>query len=220
MKKHLILALSLVLMALAVPALADTTLNCAKPPLESVRLLCQASAIKARRVQTVIGGAVVGALLGNLMAGVNGYNRTNATIAGAAAGGLGGYWLSVQNEIASKNASQTAQSAELKTRAAADAKSQKKSAASLKGELKTVLLRSPGTAADEQKRQAAIAQIAQAADLGAKQAQDSGQGYTAVGNQLGTPVDAKPMFASTASDFSATKNDACARLTHPGSYCS
>lgn len=215
-----LLLLLTILCAFTVPAHSGTTLNCAKPPLESVRLLCQANAIKARRVQTVIGGAVVGALLGNLMAKATGGSRTDSTIAGAAAGGLAGYWLSVQNEIAKKSASQTAQAAELKARAVADASVQKKSAAALKGELKTVLLRSPGTAADEQKRQAAIAQIAQAADLGAKQASDSGQGYTAVGQQLGTPVDARPMFAATASDFGKTKQDACARLTRPGSYCS
>ena len=209
-----------ILFALLAAAPSDAVTNCTKPTLESQRLLCQASAIKARRVQTVVGGAVVGALLGNLMAKATGGSRTDATIAGAAAGGLAGYWLSVQNEIAKKTASQTAQSAELKARAVADAAVQKKSAASLKGELKTVLLRSPGTAADEQKRQAAIAQIAQAADLGAKQASDSGQGYTAVGQQLGTPVDARPMFAATASDFGKTKQDACARLTRPGSYCS
>ena len=154
------------------------------------------------------------------MAKASGGSRTDATIAGAAAGGLAGYWLSVQNEIAKKTASQTAQAAELKARAVADAAVQKKSEASLKGALKTVLLRSPGTAADEQKRQAAITQIAQAADLEAKQASDSGQGYTAVGQQLGTPVDARPMCATTASDLGRTKQDACAKLTHPGSFCS
>ena len=116
-----LLLLLTILCAFTVPAHSGTTLNCAKPPLESVRLLCQANAIKARRVQTVIGGAVVGALLGNLMAKATGGSRTDSTIAGAAAGGLAGYWLSVQNEIAKKSASQTAQAAELKARAAADA---------------------------------------------------------------------------------------------------
>ena len=90
----------------------------------------------------------------------------------------------------------------------------------MKGALKTVLLRSPGTAAAMKKRQAAIAQIAQAADFEAKQASDSGQGYTAVGQQLGTPVDARPMFATTASDFGRTRQDACAKLTRPGSLYS
>ena len=86
-----LLFLLTVLCALTAPAHSGTALNCAKPPLESVRLLCQADAIKARRVPTVIGGAVGGGLLGNLMAKATGGSRSDATIALAAAGGLAGY---------------------------------------------------------------------------------------------------------------------------------
>ena len=220
MKKALLFGLGLLILPLADPALAKTAVNCAKPTLESVRLLCKANEIKARRVQTTVGAAVVGAVLGNLLAQQNGGNRTNATVAGAVAGGLTGYWLNVQNEIAAKNASQSARAGELKAKAAADAKAQRASATKLHAELKTVLLRSPGAGEDPKRRQEQLAQIAQAADVGMRQAQESGQGYTAVGQGLGTPVDGKGMFASSANDFYKTRTDACAQMTRPGSYCS
>ncbi len=220
MQKSFLFGLSLLILPLASPVFANTAINCAKPTAESVRLLCKANDIKARRVQTTVGAAVVGALLGNILAQQSGGNRTNATVAGAVAGGLTGYWLSVQNEISAKNASQSARAAELKTKAATDAKAQRTSASNLHTELKTVLLRSPGAGEDPKRHQEQLAQIAQAADLGMRQAQESGQGYTAVGQGLGTPVDGKGMFAASANDFYKTRTDACAQMTRPGSYCS
>ena len=196
---------------------AATPLNCTTPPVESVRLLCQANAIKARRVQTVVGGALAGALIGNLLAQRSGGNTDQATILGAVAGGLTGYWLSVQNEIAANSASQTARAAELKARVAAESKRQRASATSLHTELRTVLLRSTD---DPKKREAAIAQVAQAANLGLRQAQDSAQGYTRVGDGLGTPVNGNTSFATAANSFYSTRNEACAQLSRPGSYCS
>ena len=220
MQKALIFGLGLLILPLAEPTAANATVNCTKPTLESVRLLCKSNEIKARRVQTTAGAAIAGALLGNILAQQSGGNRTNAIVAMAAAGGLTGYWLSVQNEIAAKNASQSARAAELKARAAADAKAQRTSATNLHAELKTVLLRSPGAGEDPKRHQEELAQIAQAADVGMRQAQQSGQGYTAVGQGLGTPVDGKGMFASSANDFYKTRTDACAKMTRPGSYCS
>ena len=220
MQKALLFGLGLLILPLADPALAKTAINCAKPTLESVRLLCKANDIKARRVQTTMGAAVVGALLGNILAQQGGGNRTNATVAGVVAGGLTGYWLSVQNEIAAQNASQSARATEVKARATADAKAQRTSATNLHAELKTVLLRSPSAGEDPKRHQEELAQIAQAADVGMRQAQQSGQGYTAVGQGLGTPVDGKGMFASSANDFYKTRTDACAQMTQPGSYCS
>lgn len=213
MRKILMILLLALLPGMAVAG----ALNCTQPPLESVRLLCKANEIKARRVQTVIGGALAGALLGNLLAQQNGGNTKNATILGAVAGGLTGYWLSVQNEIAANNASQTARAAELKARVAAEVKRQRTSATNLHTELRTVLLRSSD---DPKKREAAIAQVAQAADLGLRQAQDSAQGYTRVGDGLGAPVNGNGSFAPAANSFYNTRNEACAQLTRPGSYCS
>ncbi len=212
MRKALILS---ALLLWSHPAAANK-LNCTNPTLESVRLLCKANEIKARRVQTVVGGALAGALLGNLLAKQNGGNADQATIAGALAGGLTGYWLSMQNEIKAKNASASAQAAEVKARAAAEVKRQRASATTLRAELKTVLLRSSD---DPKKREAALAQIAQAANLGVRQAQDSAQGYTQVGAGLGTNVNGNSMFANTATDFNRTRMDACSQLARPGSYC-
>lgn len=197
-------------------ALANS-LNCTNPTVESVRLLCKANEIKARRVQTVVGGALAGALIANLFAKQNGGNTDHATLLGAVAGGLSGYWLSVQNEIAANNASQIARAAELKARVAAEAKRQRTSATNLHTELRTVLLRSGD---DPKKREAAIAQVAQAADLGLRQAQDSAQGYTRVGDGLGTPVNGNSSFATAANSFYSTRNEACGQMTRPGSYCS
>lgn len=199
---------------------AAGTLNCSAPRLESEALLCQANVIRQRRVQTVVAGAVMGALLGNLMAQGNGGDRTAATVAGAMAGGLAGYWLSVQNEIAKTKASDSARRTEVRNRAAVEAKRQRASASNLNAELKLALLRSPSTAQDPKKREAQLAQIAQAANLGVQQAQDSGQGYTQVSQQLNTPVDARPMFAPAASSFQQTRDKACSQMQHPGSYCS
>jgi outer membrane lipoprotein SlyB len=216
MRKTLVLAVSLLAFFLTESALAGP-LNCTNPELESVRLLCKANEIKARRVQTVVGGALAGALIGNLLAKQNGGNTDQATIAGALAGGLSGYWLSVQNEIAAKSASATARAAEVKARAAAEVKRQKASAVNLRAELKTVMLRSSD---DPKKREAALAQIAQAANLGIRQAQDSAKGYTQVGAGLGANVNGNSMFASTATDFNRTRVEACSQLSRPGSYCS
>jgi outer membrane lipoprotein SlyB len=216
MRKTLVLCLGLLVAGAGDPALANQTLNCANPTLESVRLLCKANEIKARRVQTVVGGALAGALIGNLLAKQNGGNADQATIAGALAGGLTGYWLSVQNEIAAKTASQSARAAEVKARAAAEVRRQKASAVNLRAELKTVLLRSSD---DPKKREAALAQIAQAANLGVRQAQDSAKGYTQVGAGLGTQVNGNNMFAATATDFNRTRVEACAQLARPGAYC-
>jgi uncharacterized protein YcfJ len=211
MRKALILS---ALLLWSHPAVAK--LDCANPTLESVRLLCKANEIKARRVQTVVGGALAGALLGNLLAKQNGGNADQAMIAGAVAGGLTGYWLSMQNEIKANNASARAQAAEVKARAAADVKRQRASVTTLRAELKTVLLRSSD---DPKKREAALAQIAQAAHLGVRQAQDSAKGYTQVGAGLGTNVNGNQMFASTATDFNRTRIEACSQLARPGSYC-
>ena len=206
--------------SLAAGPMAAGTLNCQAPRLESEALLCQADVIKKRRVQTVVAGAVVGALLGNLLAKNSGGDRTTATALGAVAGGLTGYWLSVENEIKANKASDKARQSEIKARAAAEAKRQKTSASHLNDELKVALLRSPSAADDPKKREAQLAQIAKAANLGAQQAQDSGQGYTQVSQHLNTPVDARPMFAPAASSFQSTKAKACGQMQHPGSYCS
>lgn len=211
-KMNLILS-ALLCLGLASPAFSGT-LNCTKPTLESVRLLCKANEIKARRVQTVVGGAIAGALIGKIL-NKNG-NDDQAMIAGAIAGGLTGYWMNLQNEIAAKAASQKARAAEIKAHAAAEAKRQRASAANLRTELKTVLLRSSD---DPKKREAAIAQVAQAAALGLRQAQDSAKGYTKVGDGLGAPVNGNSVFASTATDFNTTRVNACAELAQPGAYC-
>ena len=216
MRKMNLILPALLCLGLGTPALSGT-LNCTKPTLESIRLLCKANEIKARRVQTVVGGALAGALIGNLLANRNGGNADQAMIAGALAGGLTGYWLNLQNEIAAKSASQKARAAEIKAHAAAEAKRQRASAASLRTELKTVLLRSSD---DPKKREAAIAQVAQAAALGVQQAQDSAKGYTKVGEGLGAPVNGNSIFASSATDFNRTRQEACSQLTRPGSYCS
>ena len=213
-KTSLILA-GLVCLGMAAP-LAAGTLNCTSPSLESVRLLCKANEIKARRVQTVVGGAIAGALIGKLLSKNGSGNDDQAVIAGAIAGGLTGYWLNLQNEIAAKNASTKARAAEVKARAAADAKRQRASAASLRTELKTVLLRSSD---DPKKREAAIAQVAQAAALGVQQAQDSAKGYTRVGEGLGAPVNGNSVFAASANDFNNTRLEACSQMARPGSYC-
>lgn len=194
-----------------------TSVNCTNPTVESARLLCKANEIRARRVQTVLGSALTGAVLGNLLARQSGGNANQSTVIGAIAGGLTGYWMSMQNEIAAKTASQKARKTELKARAASDAKRQRTSATNLHTELRTVLLRSGD---DPKKREASIAQVAQAANLGLRQAQDSAQGYTRVGDGLGAPVDGNSMFASTANDFNRTRTEACAQLARPGSYCS
>lgn len=206
---------ALLCLGLASPAISGT-LNCTKPTLESVRLLCKANEIKARRVQTVVGGAIAGALIGKLLAQGNSGNDDQAVIAGAIAGGLTGYWLNLQNEIAAKAASQKARAAEIKAHAAAEAKRQRASATNLRTELKTVLLRSSD---DPKKREAALAQIAQAASLGVRQAQDSAKGYTQVGAGLGTQVNGNSLFAQTATDFNRTRVEACSQLTRPGAYC-
>ena len=206
----------LLCLSLGAPA-ASGTLNCGRPALESVRLLCKANEIKARRVQTVVGGAIAGALIGKLLAQGNSGNDDQAVIAGAIAGGLTGYWMNLQNEIAAKNASQKARAAEIKAHAASEAKRQRASAANLKTELKTVLLRSSD---DPKKREAAIAQVAQAAALGVRQAQDSAKGYSKVGEGLGAPVDGNNLFAASANDFNRTRVEACSQLAQPGSYCS
>jgi hypothetical protein len=182
-------------------------LNCAAPRVESEALMCQANVIRQRRVQTVVAGG-------------SGGDRTGATVAGAMAGGLAGYWLSVSNEIKANNASDSARKNEVRARASAEARRQRTSASNLNAELKLALLRSPSTAQDPKKREAQLAQIAQAANLGVQQAQDSGQGYTKVSQQLNTPVDAQPMFAPAASSFQQTRNKACSQMQRPGSYCS
>lgn len=213
------LALGLGVSLLAGPGFAGA-LNCKAPRVESEALLCQAEVIKKRRVQTVLAGAVVGALLGNLLAKNSGADRSAAMAAGALAGGLSGYWLSVENEIKKTQASDKARQNEVKVRAVAEAKRQKTSASNLNKELKVALLRSPSAADDPKKREAELAQIAKAANLGAQQAQDSGQGYTQVSQRLNAPVDARPMFAPAASSFQSTKEKACGQMQHPGSYCS
>lgn len=206
--------------SLALGATGAASASCSAPKLESEALLCQANAIKQRRVQTVVAGAVVGALIGNLLTNPGGGDKTRATIEGAMAGGLAGYWLSVQNEIEKTKASDAARKTEVKARAAAEAKRQKASASKLNSELKLALLRSPSTAEDPKKREEQLAQIAKAANLGAQQAKDSGEGYTQVSQQMNTPVDARPMFTPTASSFAQTKAKACSQMQHPGSYCS
>ena len=205
-------------LSMVVPAQA-TALNCAAPKYESEVLLCQASLIRQRRAGTVAAGAIIGALVGNLLAQNSGGDRTTGTIAGALAGGLAGYWLSVQNEIEKTKASDSARKSEVTARASAEARRQKTSASNLNKELKLALLRSPSTASDPKKREAQLAQIAQAANLGVQQAQDSGTGYTQVSQQMNTPVDARPMFASTAASFQNTRNQACSQMQHPGSFC-
>lgn len=219
MRKLFLLSIALLLLQ-AFDAAAATRINCAKPAKESERLLCQADKIKARRVGSTVGAAVVGALLGNLGALATGGDRSQATVAGAVAGGLSGYWLSMQNEIEARHASQAAQSKELKALATRDAKVQKASAKQLKAELKTVLLRTPGASEDAKRRQEEIAQIASAAALGQRQAQQSAQGYAAVGNGIGAPLNGNSLFAATANDFGQTRQAACAKLTRPGSACS
>lgn len=219
MRKLILLSLTLLLLQ-GVEAAAATKINCAKPAKESERLLCQAEQIKARRVGSAVGGAVVGAVLGNLLAKATGGDRSQGTVAGAVAGGLTGYWMNLQNEIKARHASQAAQAAELKALAAKDAKRQKTSAVQLKAELKTVLLRSPGASEDAKRRQEEIAQIAAAADLGQRQAAQSAQGYAAVGNGIGAPLNGNSLFAATANDFGQTRRAACAQLTRKGSVCS
>ena len=216
MRKILLLVFGLI-MAQVPGAASANPLNCANATVESVRLLCKANEIKARRVQTVVGGALAGALLGNLLAKQNGGNTDQATLLGAVAGGVTGYWLSIQNEIAANNASQSARAAELKARVAAESKRQRTSATNLHTELRTVLLRSGD---DPKKREAAIAQVAQAANLGLRQAQDSAQGYTRVGDGLGTPINGNSTFAPAANSFYGTRNEARAQMARPGSYCS
>ena len=206
MRKTKFILAALLTLGLTTPALSGT-LNCTNPTLESVRLLCKANEIKARRVQTVVGGAIAGAVIGKLLN--RGGNDDQAMIAGAIAGGLTGYWLNLQNEIAAKNASQ-------KARAAAEAKRQRASAASLRTELKTVLLRSSD---DPKKREAAIAQVAQAAALGVQEAQNSAKGYTRVGEGLGAPVNGSSVFAASASDYNKTRLEACSQMARPGTYC-
>lgn len=215
MRKAFLVGLCALALHFAAPAQAGT-LNCQKPTLESVRLLCKAKEIKSRRVESVVGGALAGALIGNLLAQQSGSNARDAMIKGAIAGGLTGYWLNLQNEIAAKHASQKARAAEVKAQAAAEAKRQRASAANLRAELKTVLLRSSD---DPKKREEAIAQVAQAAALGVQQAQNSAKGYTAVGEGLGAPVNGNQTFASAASDFDKTRKAACAEMARPGSYC-
>lgn len=219
MRKALIILLGLLFFQTAQPAMAGPAVNCTNPTKESVRLLCKANEIRARRVQTVIGGALAGALLGNLLAKQNGTNASRAATIGAIAGGLTGYWLNVQNEIKAKSASQTARAAELKAMAAAEAKRQRTSATNLHAELKTVLLRSPSASDDPSKHQIEIAQIARAADVGLRQAQNSAQGFTKVGDGLGAPLNGNNLFASTATDFSRTRTEACSQLTRPESFC-
>ena len=218
MRKSILSTLTLCL-ALGGSLAGATTLSCTNPTLESVRLLCKANEIKSRRVQTALGGALVGALLGNILAQQSGGSRTDATIAGAVAGGLTGYWLNLQNEIAAKNASQSARAAEVKAQASAEAKRQRVSATNLHTELRTVLLKSPAVSTDPIKREAQIAQIAAAANVGVAQAQQSAQGYTKVGDGLGTPVNGNSLFASTANDFGKTRQEACAQLTRPIPSC-
>ncbi len=201
---------------LAQPVLAD----CAAPKLASEALLCQADQIRARRAGTVIGGALAGALIGNLLTQGGGGDKTRATVAGALAGGLAGYWLSVSNEIKAKKASDAARASEVKSRAVRDAKAQKTQAAALKSELKVALLRSPSTNEDAKKREEHLASIAKAAQLGAQNAQDSGNGYTNVAADLGSSYDARPGFASTAASYQDIKAKACAGMTRPGNYCS
>ena len=213
MRKTKFILAALLTLGLTTPALSGT-LNCTNPTLESVRLLCKANEIKARRVQTVVGGAIAGAVIGKLLN--RGGNDDQAMIAGAIAGGLTGYWLNLQNEIAAKNASQKARAAEVKARAAAEAKRQRASAASLRTELKTVLLRSSD---DPKKREAAIAQVAQAAALGVQEAQNSAKGYTRVGEGLGAPVNGSSVFAASASDYNKTRLEACSQMARPGTYC-
>ena len=220
MRKLSFWIVTLVLALWMVEPIAAATLNCAAPKLESEALLCQASAIRQRRAGTVAIGAIAGALIGNLLAQNSGGDRTTATVAGAMAGGLAGYWLSVQNEIEKTKASDSARLSEVRARASAEAKRQKASASNLNKELKLALLRSPSSADDPKKREAQLAQIAQAAQLGVQQAQDSGTGYTQVSQQMNTPVDARPMFAPTAASFQQTRNNACSQMQHPGSYCS
>ena len=214
MRKLTFVLAGILSLGLAFPAVS-ANLDCAKPTLESVRLLCKAKEIKARRVQTVVGGAVAGALIGKLL-NKDG-NADQAMIAGAIAGGLTGYWINLQNEIAATSASQKARAAELKARATTEVKRQRASASNLRTELKTVLLRSSD---DPKKREAAIAQVAQAAALGVQQAQDSAKGYSSVGQGLGVPVNGNSLFASTANDFNTTRLNACAQMSRPGSYCS
>lgn len=214
MKRFFVALLGLSL--LAEPALA----NCAAPKLASEALLCQADAIRARRVSTVVGGALAGALIGNLLTHGGNGDKTRATVAGAMAGGLAGYWLSVSNEIKAQKASESARKSEVKARAAREAKSQKAGASALKAELKTALLRSPSTNEDAKKREEHLAQIAKAAKLGAQQANDSGNGYTQVAADMGTSYDARPAFHGTAASYEETRAKACAGMAHPGNYCS
>lgn len=218
-KRRWVLPLILGASLLAAPVQADT-MNCAAPRLESEALLCQANVIRQRRVGTVVLGAAVGAVFGSLLAKNNGGNRTSAALTGAMAGGLAGYWLSVQNEIEKNKASAAARKTEVKVRAAAEAKRQRTSATHLSSELRVALLRSPSSANDPKKREAELAQIAKAANLGVQQAQDSGNGYTQVSQQMNTPVDARPMFTPTAASFKQTRDKACSQMQHPGSYCS
>ncbi len=217
MRKFRLILIGLLFVVMQASYATAAGINCANPTKESERLLCKANEIKARRVQTVVGGALAGALLGNLLAKKNGGDPGKAALLGAVAGGLTGYWMNMQNEIAATSASQKARAAEVKARAAVEAKQQRASAKNLHTELKTVLLRSSD---DPKKREAAIAQIAQAATLGLQQAQATGQGYTKVGEGLGAPVDANSLFASTATDFNRTRTEACSQLSQPGSYCS
>ena len=215
MRKIFAIFLSLMFLQSVEPATANAAINCTQPTRESERLLCEANQIRARRVQTVVAGALMGAILGNLIAKQNGTNTDQAMINGAIAGGLTGYWLNLQNEIAAKAASQQARASELRVQVNAEVRRQRTSATNLHAELKQVMLRSSD---DPKRRQEELAQIAQAANLGIQQAQDSGQGYTKVGEGLGTPVNGDGYFASTATDFNRTRTEACSKLTSPSNF--
>lgn len=92
---------------------------CTQTRLESVRLMCRADSIRAKRVQYSAGGAVIGAMLGGAVVAADGGDAGKGALAGAVAGSLVGYWLNQRNAIAQEHASVSARAQELDRRAAA-----------------------------------------------------------------------------------------------------
>lgn len=153
---------------------------CAQPRFASERLICLERKLKSETVQYSVGGALLGAALGAVVADMNGEDKRNGALIGAAAGGLAGYWLNVQRQIQANNASKSAQATELALLSAEREKQMNAELLALRAELATVR-----RLKDADEKRIRLLQIQMAAQNGASYSQESRDGAAAVGEGLG-----------------------------------
>ena len=153
---------------------------CAQPQLASERLICLERKLKSETVQYSVGGALLGAALGAVVADMNGEDKRNGALIGAAAGGLAGYWLNVQRQIQANHASKSAQAKELALFSAQRERQMNEELRALRAELAAVR-----RLKDADEKRIRLLQIQMAAQNGAIYSEESRDGAVAVGKGLG-----------------------------------